>query len=92
MFYKRMLIGGVLVLLGVVFIIYAIPSGTPVEGAEDWVHKMGHFFQTTWDKITGHKEEKVHKYTAKSIAYVIGGILLVLGGGVLILRGIFNKK
>ena len=91
MFYKRVLIGSVLVLLGIVFIVYAIPSGH-TEGAEDWLHKTGNFFQDTWGKITGHKKEPLHRYTIKAIAFLIGGILLVLCGGVLVFRGIRNKK
>jgi LPXTG-motif cell wall-anchored protein len=87
MFYKHLLIGIVLVLVGVILIIYGIPSSHFAEGIDTWYQKIGHFFVDTWHKVTGYKEPPPpSKHTARSIGFLIGGILLVALGGLVIFR------
>ncbi len=90
MFYRRLLIGIILIILGIIFIISGTPSSHVIEGSETWLQKMSLFFHSTWNKISGHKEAS--KYTAKSIGFLIGGIVLVLLGGLLIFRRLRSKK
>ena len=87
MFYKRLLIGIILVLLGVGFIVYGIPSNH-IE-VDTWYQKIGNFFLNTWNKVTGYKQPiPPTKYTARSLSFLIGGIAFVALGVIMIFRKI----
>lgn len=86
MIHKQMVIGILLVALGIFFIIYVMHASSPVEKAEDLLHKTGHFFQNVWDGMTGYKKEEPSKYTAKSISLFVSGVVFIVIGGILIYR------
>jgi uncharacterized membrane protein YczE len=90
MFNKRLITGIVLLAIGITLIVYGIhiSQERPIEPPEDWLHKIGHFFQNLWEKITDHPKKEPSKFTEKSIGLLISGILIALGGAVQFYRGI----
>lgn len=89
---KELVIAVPLIILGIIFIIIAThTSHSPMEQAESWMAKIGHFFQNLWGKISGHHPREISQHSGRLVGFLVCGIFLILCGFLLIYRRFKNR-
>jgi hypothetical protein len=92
MFNKRILLGSLLLILGIALISYAVVGIYPTPEPETWLHQVGRFFHNLWDKITGHQDEELSRFSGKTVGLFVSGALLSLSGCGLLFSKYFRKR